>query len=86
MQAKYIDYAAEDRHKKYAGPVLWMFNQYLLPASGSSADAGRGPEGDPAWENFQRHYPDKRCVSVPAGHFFIEECPELVAKQLRSFL
>jgi hypothetical protein len=25
-------------------------------------------------------------VGVPAGHFFVEECPELVAKHLRSFL
>jgi pimeloyl-ACP methyl ester carboxylesterase len=83
---EYIDYAVEDRHKKYAGPVLWMYNKHLLPASGSFADADRGPQGDPAWENFQRHFPNKRCVSVPAGHFFIEECPELVAKHLRSFL
>jgi pimeloyl-ACP methyl ester carboxylesterase len=82
---EYLDYAVADRHKTYAGPVLWMYNQHLLTASGSSA-AERGPEGDPAWDNFRRNFPKLASSSVAAGHFFPEERPDVVAAALRAFL
>lgn len=81
----YLDYAVEDRHKTYGGPVLWMYNTHLLAASSSEA-AARGPEGDPAWDNFRRHFPNLTCEGVPAGHFFVEERPDIVAAALRRFL
>jgi pimeloyl-ACP methyl ester carboxylesterase len=81
----YIDYAVGDRHKTFAGPVLWMYNTHLLSASASTA-ADDGPRGDPAWENFRRHYPRLTCQGVPAGHFFVEERPDIVADALRGFL
>jgi pimeloyl-ACP methyl ester carboxylesterase len=82
---EYLDYGADDRHKTYAGPVLWMYNEHLLAASDSTA-AVNGPHGDPAWDNFRRHYPNMTCEGVPAGHFFVEERPDLVATALRKFL
>jgi pimeloyl-ACP methyl ester carboxylesterase len=81
----YIDYGVEDRHKTYEGPMLWMYNSHLLAASDSVADDA-GPHGDPAWDNFRRHYPKITCQGVPAGHFFVEERPDLVAEALRGFL
>jgi pimeloyl-ACP methyl ester carboxylesterase len=83
---EYLDYAVDDRHKQYSGPVLWLYNEHLLSASGSTAVEGTRPTGDPAWENFRRHYPNLRCAAVPGGHFFAEEMPELTADLLRSFL
>jgi pimeloyl-ACP methyl ester carboxylesterase len=82
---EYLDYGIADRHKTYAGPVLWLYNEHLLAASHSMA-ASKGPEGDPAWDNFRRHYPNMTCQGVPAGHFFVEERPDIVAAALRRFL
>jgi pimeloyl-ACP methyl ester carboxylesterase len=85
LPKEYIDYAVADRHKRYAGRVLWMYNKNLLQAS-ASAGGDLGPKGDPAWENFRRHYPNLRGVAVAAGHFFVEEAPEFTANHLRQFL
>ncbi len=82
----YLDYGVEDRHKTFEGPMLWMYNIHLLTASGSADTDGRGPAGDPAWDNFRRNFPNLQCGGVSAGHFFVEEAPEAIAPRLRAFL
>ena len=81
--ANYLDYGPEDRHKRFAKPVLWAF------ATGSgSGQAGRAgvPGGNPFLDQFSRYFPDLRGHSVAGGHFFPEENPEDTNALLADFL
>ena len=83
---EYLDFAPADRFKQYKGAVLWIYNQYLLDfANAFMADDGR-PSGDPALESFLRHFPRMEARGIDAGHYFIEEKPEITAQLIRKFL
>lgn len=83
---EYLDYAPEDRHKRYDGAVLWMFSSQLLAATGGRVDERGLPTGDPFFDSYARHFANIKAVPVDAGHFFPEEAAEFTAKTLLEFL
>lgn len=82
--ADYMDYGPEDRHKRYPGPALWMFGQYLGAAP--TDEPARVPRGNPFVDQFSRYFPDLRVGRVSAGHFFPEEAPAVTNEALLRFL
>jgi pimeloyl-ACP methyl ester carboxylesterase len=80
-----FDFGPEDRHKRYAGPGLWLYGAYL---GQGTMDEGKAtiPSGHPFFDQFSRYLPDLRARSVGAGHFLGEERPEYVNECLLAFL
>ncbi len=83
---EYLDFAPEDRHKRYEGETLWLYGDYLLEAVGGCIDSRGYPTGDPSFESFPRHFPALTAQAVPGGHFFLESQPELSGEIIRGFL
>ncbi len=83
---EYLDFAPADRFKQYKGAVLWIYNQYLLDFANAFMDDDGRPSGDPALESFIRHFPRVEARGIDAGHYFIEEKPEIAAQLMRKFL
>jgi pimeloyl-ACP methyl ester carboxylesterase len=83
LYADSMDYGPEDRHKQYAGPVLWMFGQ---TTGGATRDPHAIPRGNPFVDQFSRYFPDLRVQRVTAGHFFPEEAPDVTNAALLRFL
>lgn len=81
-----LDFAPEDRHKRFDGAVLWIYNQYLLDFANAYLDDEGRPCGDEALESFLRHFPRVEARGIDAGHTFIGEKPEITAQLLRKFL
>ena len=82
---EYLDYAVEDRHKRYDGPTLWLYGETVADASGAEVVDGV-PRGDPAWDSFSRHFPDLTGHPMGGGHFFVEARPQETARHIREFL
>ncbi len=76
----FMDYGPEDRHKRYARPVLWMYGRAGSPGAGAI------PRGNPFLDQFARYFPDLRAQAVDAGHFFPEEDPRTTNQALLGFL
>lgn len=70
-----IDAADRAAGRRIAAPLLFIWGRHGFPAS----------TGDPAsvWRNWADTVSD---VSVPTGHFAMEECPSAVATALTDFL
>ena len=81
-----LDFAPQDRHKRFDGAVLWICNQYLLDFANAYLDDEGRPAGDEALESFLRHFPRVEARGIDAGHFFPQEKPEITAQLLRKFL
>lgn len=85
LYADSMDYGPEDRHKRYPGPALWMFGNYLGRGS-AAGDPHEVPHGNPFVDQFSRYFPDLRVQRVNAGHFFPEEAPDVTNEALLRFL
>ncbi len=81
-----LDFAPEDRHRRFEGAVLWIYNQYLLDFANAWLDDEGRPAGDEALESFLRHFPRVEARGIDAGHYFPQEKPEITAQLLRKFL
>jgi hypothetical protein len=86
IEPNYLDFAPEDRHKRYLGKTLWLYTKSVAAASGSHIDDRGVPLGDPAFEAFPRHFPDLEAEAVDGGHFFVEERAAATAERVRRFL
>ena len=82
---EYLDYAPEDRHKRYEGRTLWLYGDALIGAAGAEIRDGV-PAGDPSFDSFSRHFPNLTAQPMAGGHFFVESEPAETAKRLGEFL
>ena len=82
---EYLDYAVDDRHKRYDGPTLWLYGQGIADAAGASSADGV-PGGDPALDSFAHHFPNLSAHPMEGGHFFVEARPVETAEHVRAFL
>ena len=76
VKPEYLDYAPEDRHKRYTGDTLWLYSEQLFDATGSQLNEHGIPIGDPAFNAFSRHFPNLSAHPMSGGHFFLESQPE----------
>jgi pimeloyl-ACP methyl ester carboxylesterase len=83
--ANFMDYGPEDRHKRFAGPALWMYSRYLSRGE-PSTPPDAVPRGNPFVDQFSMYFPDLRVRRVDAGHFFPEELPQATNETLLAFL
>ena len=81
----FLDYGPEDRHKRFGGPVLWMYGRAVGAGRAADADATAIPSGNPFVDQFSRYFPDLRVRRVDAGHFFPEEAPAATNAALLRF-
>jgi hypothetical protein len=82
-------FAPEDRHRRFAGPTLYVFSPFLLP---QAFDDGKPPAkdyipgGNLYADSFAQHFPDLRTRGVACGHFIPEEAPGRTGELLTAFL
>ena len=86
LAPEYLDFAPEDRHKTYAGEVLWAYGQGLIEAAGGSLNDRGVPTGDPGFDSFSRHFPRLRAQLMQGGHFFVEAEPDATGQLIHGFL
>jgi len=80
-----FDFGPDDRHKRFAKPVLWMIGR-PFGDRGATIDTTAVPRGHPMTDQFSRYFPDLRAQRVDAGHFFPEEAPDVTNEALLRFL
>ncbi|BBG02587.1 MULTISPECIES: alpha/beta hydrolase [Pseudonocardia] len=82
---EYHDVGPEDRHKRYPGPVTFVFGNQQL---GRFPELAALPErtGNPFADQYPRYFPDLRAVRADCGHYLPEEVPELVGAELLTLL
>ncbi|MDJ0847148.1 MAG: alpha/beta hydrolase [Myxococcota bacterium] len=89
-QKQFPVFAPEDRHRRFAGPTLYLFSRFLLPQAFAEPDRlppdDYVPSGNLYADSFAHHFPDLRTRGALCGHFIPEEDPERTNEVLTAFL
>lgn len=83
LYSHYMDYAPEDRHKRFTKPVLWGYGD--ASRAGDATQPGI-PTGNPFLDQFSRYFSDLRGTAIAGGHFFPEENPQATNAAINRFL